>query len=138
MNTEKIRKEKGFTLIELLIVVGIIAILAAAVIITVTPGERLKEARDATRAANMAAIGTGLHVGVVDGKINSLLDSNCVATTSYALFTQDCATVVAMGSAPTDPQSGNEYYTMATTVGGTYRVAVRSNPTTDATTTKVF
>ncbi|MBI5221157.1 MAG: prepilin-type N-terminal cleavage/methylation domain-containing protein, partial [Candidatus Liptonbacteria bacterium] len=37
---------KGFTLIELLVVIAIIAILAAVVILTLNPGQLLKQARD--------------------------------------------------------------------------------------------
>lgn len=37
---------KGFTLIELLIVIGILAVLATAVIMVLNPAELLKQARD--------------------------------------------------------------------------------------------
>jgi len=48
--------QKAFTLIELLIVIGIIAILAGAVVIAISPGERLASARDATRERHLHAI----------------------------------------------------------------------------------
>ncbi|MFA7201381.1 MAG: type II secretion system protein, partial [Candidatus Paceibacterota bacterium] len=40
---------RSFTLIELLIVIGILAILTAAVVIVLNPTELLKQGRDSTR-----------------------------------------------------------------------------------------
>jgi len=60
------KKQRAFTLIELLIVIGIIAILAATVIITITPGQRLAEARDATRAKHLNALESALYVYNID------------------------------------------------------------------------
>lgn len=45
--------KRGFTLIELLIVIGILGILAAAVVIVLNPGELLAQARDGTRLSDM-------------------------------------------------------------------------------------
>ncbi|HUY69785.1 MAG TPA: prepilin-type N-terminal cleavage/methylation domain-containing protein, partial [Candidatus Tyrphobacter sp.] len=50
----------SFTLIELLIVVGIIAILAAAVILVLNPAELLAQSRDGTRVEDLQALETGL------------------------------------------------------------------------------
>ncbi|MDR3558080.1 MAG: type II secretion system protein [Candidatus Pacebacteria bacterium] len=50
------RAQTGFTLIELLVVIGIIAILAAVVIVAVNPAHQFAIARDTQRAANVAAI----------------------------------------------------------------------------------
>ena len=47
---------QSFTLIELLIVIGILAILTAAVVIILNPGELLKEARDSSRMSDLASI----------------------------------------------------------------------------------
>lgn len=45
--------QKGFTLIELLVVIGILGILAAALVATIDPFEQLRKARD-SRAQNVA------------------------------------------------------------------------------------
>ncbi len=52
--------KKGFTLIELLIVIGIIAILAAAVIIAINPGQQFAAARDATRESHLNSINNAI------------------------------------------------------------------------------
>ena len=50
----------GFTLIELLIVIGIIAILAAAVIVAINPGQQFAAARDATRESHLNSINNAI------------------------------------------------------------------------------
>jgi len=59
------RKKKGFTLIELLIVIGIIAILAAAIIIAINPGQQFKQARNATRWSHMNSLANGVYSYVI-------------------------------------------------------------------------
>jgi len=58
--------KKGFTLIELLIVIGIIAILAAALIVGLNPAERFKQARNATRWSHLNTISSTIMAYVVD------------------------------------------------------------------------
>ena len=53
-------KTKGFTLIELLIVIGILGVLAAAVVVVLNPAEILKQARDAQRLQDFASINSAL------------------------------------------------------------------------------
>ena len=50
------KDKRGFTLIELLIVIGIIAILAAAVIVAINPGQQFAAARDATRESHLSTL----------------------------------------------------------------------------------
>ncbi len=59
------KKQKGFTLIELLIVIGIIAILAAAVIIAINPGQQFKQARNATRWSHMNSVANAIYSYVI-------------------------------------------------------------------------
>ncbi len=64
----KLLKNKGFTLIELLIVIGIIAILAAVVIVALNPTQQFGNAADAQRSANVNTILNGVGQYMVDNK----------------------------------------------------------------------
>ena len=48
--------KKGFTLIEILVVIGIIAVLAAVVLVAINPSRQFKLARDSQRVSNVNAI----------------------------------------------------------------------------------
>lgn len=50
------RRQKGFTLLEVLMVIGILAILAAVVLVAINPARQFKIARDSQRNANISTI----------------------------------------------------------------------------------
>lgn len=58
----------GFTLIEVLIVIGLIAILAAVVLIAVNPARQFAQARNSQRTANINAILNAIGQNVADNK----------------------------------------------------------------------
>lgn len=60
--------KSGFTIIELLVTITIIAILAVTVYVALNPGQRLKDAKDARRAADVDSMLTAIHESIVDSK----------------------------------------------------------------------
>lgn len=72
-------QKKGFTLLELLIVIGILAILATAAVLVLNPAELLRQARDSTRASDLAGINStlGLYLSTVT---TPLLDNRDIAS----------------------------------------------------------
>lgn len=63
-----IKSKKGFTLIEILVVIGIIAVLAAIVIVAINPAKQFAQARNADRTAGVEAILNAIGQRIADNK----------------------------------------------------------------------
>ena len=109
--------ERAFTLIEMLIVIGIIAILAAAVIIAINPARQFAQSRNAQRWTATNAALNSVHQNMVDNRGNFDY-SGCPATAIPATPTNigsgatdvdlcACLTPDYMASMPYDPVTGD-------------------------------
>ncbi len=104
------KKNKGFTLIEILVVIGIIAILAAIVIVAINPKKHFDDAVAAQRDANVNAILNAISQYTVDNKgtlpaIDGTADGDKEEITKSLC---DLLVPAYIGALPTDPKSDSE------------------------------
>lgn len=114
--------KKGFTLIELLVVIAILAVLATVIVVIINPAELLRQARDATRVSDMAALNSAVALYLSDVATPSLGPTNC--TPAISRCTANGTTVTAT---TTPPLATACTANSTTTVDGAGWVAVAFN-----------
>lgn len=59
-------RRKGFTLIEILLVIGMIAVLATVVFVSLDPAKRFRDARNAKRQTDVQSILSAIQTSIID------------------------------------------------------------------------
>ena len=120
MNNKK-TKMRGFTLVEMLIVIGLIALLATAVLVAINPSRQFKFAHDTEKKAHLAtilnAIGQNMaeHQGrfVCNNQQLSLPSATATITSATGAGTFDLAPCIVphyLSKMPIDPVSSSAQF----------------------------
>ncbi len=148
----KNKKNKGFTLIEILVVIGIIAILAAVVLIAINPAKQFASANDSQRSANLNAILNAIGQYMADNKgnyppamLNLTQGTKNITSAAGGMNLCNNLVPVYLPALPSDPKSQHDgagitncadYNTGYTVSTSTNRITVTA-PLTESTSTPI-
>lgn len=114
----KNRARGGFTLIEILVVIGIVAVLAAVVLIAINPARQFKLARDSQRTSNVAAILNAVGQNIAENKgvfkcENAPLEipSSAAVISSDGIDIAPCLIPEYISTLPFDPSQSGAHFT---------------------------
>lgn len=134
------KNKKGFTLIEVLVVIGIIAILAAVVLVAVNPSRQFKLARDSQRSSNVNTLLNAIHQNMAEHrgvftcngvpKDIPIVERVVMSATSTPLDEGDIAGCIVpnyISTLPFDPSASGTYYASTTDYNTGYVIYRDSN-----------
>jgi prepilin-type N-terminal cleavage/methylation domain-containing protein len=126
-------RARGFTLIEILVVIGLIAILAAVVLVAINPARQFAQARNSQRESNVETLLNAIGQNLADNKGIFTCGTVSVPTsathigTGSGLVDLTCLTPTYIPSAiPADPKDGtaaDTQYTIMVDTNGRYTIA---------------
>jgi prepilin-type N-terminal cleavage/methylation domain-containing protein len=135
-----VTNKRGFTLIEILVVIGLIAILAAIVLIAINPARQFAQGRNAQRTSNVNAVLNAVGQNLADNKgiftcagVGTPIDGTVrhIGTTA-GLVDLTCLTPTYIPSLPMDPNGGavtDTDYTITVDANGRYSVCAPNSIT---------
>ncbi len=128
------QNDRGFTLIEILLVMGIIAILAAVVIVAINPARQFAQARNSQRTSNVFSILNAIsqnmadHQGVFDCPAGAIPTTATEIKSSGGYNALDCLVPTYLPALPFDPSASGAHFTSSTDYDTGYTV-IRSGST---------
>lgn len=114
-NKELCASKSGFTLIEILVVIGIIAVLAAVVLVAINPARQFKLARDSQRQSNVTAILNAIGQNMAENK--GIFKCDVGLSTTSAVISNDlidlasCLVPTYLSVLPYDPSADGAHFT---------------------------
>jgi prepilin-type N-terminal cleavage/methylation domain-containing protein len=127
--------KKGFTLIEILVVIGIIAVLAAIVIVAINPARQFAQARNTQRQANIDTILNAVGQNIADHAGVFSCPITMATSTPYDIGTSSASSIVDLSTClvptyipsqiPVDPKGGtgaDSQYTIEVDPFGRYTI----------------
>jgi len=114
-----VRVSRGFTLIEILVVIGIIAVLAAVVLVAINPSRQFKLARDSQRVSNINALLNSISQNIAEHKGVFVCGTNVMTLPSTTTIVKSggggfdlapCVVPTYVSVLPYDPSDSGAYY----------------------------